>query len=322
MIHRTAIALAALPALMLAGTALAATAYQAPEAFARPGFASIQAWGINDAGSIVGSSDDVGYVYANGGFTSVVHPLANAGTIVTGIAQGGTMVGLYFVDNGNDDFATFSFVLDNGSFAPFALPNTTTTMVRAISPDGRYLSGMADTDTDSLGFVFDRSNNTTTWLAMAGSFQTIAQGVNRHGIVVGNHVLAASMRPSFVHDVTNGQETLVYDVAGLPNPRLRAINDAGTIGGFVSAGNAVIGTLAGGWYVFDKPSGVDIMSVYGVNSAGVAVGWSTFESVDGTQSWIARPVPEPGTWALLLLGGAAVLGAATRRRAAEPVAEH
>lgn len=297
--------------------AVAATAYHAPEALQRPGFTSIQPWGINDAGTIVGSSDSVGFVLANGVFQSVQHPLANAGTVVTGISNAGAMVGLYNVDDGAGSVTTSAFTLEGNVFTPFAYDGYVSTQLRAISSDGRYLSGMVFGTSAALGFVFDRSAGTTTWLSYPNSFQTVAQGVNRHGQVVGTHYPGAPSRPSFVRDLTQGTEVLIPTVAGFSNPRLRALNDAGTIGGFVIAGSAVIGTPTDGWFVFDKPSGVASMGVYGLNSAGVAVGWSVPEGGDGTQTvgWIARPVPEPGTWALLLLGGVAVLGAARRRAA-------
>ncbi|MEY3272615.1 MAG: hypothetical protein RLZZ341_1516, partial [Pseudomonadota bacterium] len=67
--------------LLLASTAAAALpAYDPPVPLLRGGFAGTAPWDINNVGTIVGESDGVGFVYAGGVFTSVLHPLGSSAT--------------------------------------------------------------------------------------------------------------------------------------------------------------------------------------------------------------------------------------------------
>jgi len=284
-------------------SAAAMAAYTDPVPFNRPGYASTQPWDINESGTIVGTSDGEGFVFEGGVFSSLVHPDATAGTTVTGVTDDGTLVGSYWISDGADVWEQHGYIYSGGTFTPFDVPSATSTSIRHVSSDGRYLTGVGSDEADSYGFAYDRQAMVLTTFGGGAEFSTIAQGVNTLGQVTGSFFRDNSAggfeSVSFVFDLTTGVRTEYTEINGLQRPRFRDINDSGVITGFVG-NQAFVGT-PGNWHVFSAATGGSSMLGYGLNEAGVLVG--SYQNPDSTTSgWISSPVPEPGTWVLMALG--------------------
>lgn len=284
-------------------SASALAAYTDPVPFNRPGYASTQPWDINDSGTIVGISDGEGFVFEGGVFSSLAHPDATNGTTVTGVTDDGTLVGSYWISDDADLWQQRGYIYSGGTFTPFDVPGATSTSVRHVSSDGRYLSGSWSDEAESFGFAYDRQAMVLTTFGGGAEFSTIAQGVNTLGQVTGSFFRDDSAggieTVSFVFDLTTGVRTEYLEINGLQRPRFRDINDSGVITGFVGT-QAFVGT-PGNWHIFAPPADGSTMIGYGLNEAGVLVGYYSNSGLISA-GWISSPVPEPGTWVLMALG--------------------
>ena len=294
------------PWLMLAalGSPTAQAADYNISTYSRPGTLNTSFWGINNSGQIAGSTYDgtafSGFVYSSGTFTSLAGPTGSVENQALGISDGGVVVGSYFTGPTDPELG---FIYESGSYTSFNVLGATSTTLRGISPDGRYLSGTFDEASSSLnGFLFDRTNGALVRFG-AG---TIVQGMNSHGVLVGSFFMG--LRTPFTYDITTGIRTDY----GPENDRYRDINDDGLIAGF-RAGTALVGRPGS----FQNLAVAGAISTFaeGINNAGWVVGGYTDATGMVDNAFIARPVPEPGSWALLL-GGLAAVGVSTRRRRA------
>lgn len=295
-----------LVALALSPAALAAYALHALNV---PGASRTQAWGINDSGDIVGSfveaNQQRGFLYSKGVFTTIAGPAGAWDAAVTGISNDGLMIGL-FSDSVSSERKSFLF--DGSLYTPFLLPGASVTEARSISADGRYLAGNAA----GQGFAYDRLAGSHQMIGAVGGF-TIAQGVNDLGQVVGstNAPGAGSAQQPFVFDMPNASLHLALPgFEGLGQPRLRAINNGGVMGGFSNNGLAFVGQP--GSFETLAFAGASFAAVYGLNSHGVAVGF--YQLPDGSyHSFVATPVPEPTSVLLITLGLICLGGCKCRR---------
>jgi hypothetical protein len=101
-----------------------------------PGALSTFAFGINDAGQIVGSYTEPGgrqrgYVRTGSTFTTIDYPGADM-TRVNAINNAGDMVGCF----GSAGLCTSGFLLSGGTFTPIAHPGSPTTVAAAINDAG------------------------------------------------------------------------------------------------------------------------------------------------------------------------------------------
>ncbi len=295
------VALAALAAC----TSAAASAYTVTP-YAVPGSASTRLWGLNDHGVLVGQDDNGGFIDDHGAITTV--NLDGAPGFVAGISNGGLAVG---------SDGTSSFFYQGGVYTPFSIAGANYTLLRGISANGRYATGVFETaGGEDDGFVFDRVTSTLSMLVPpAGNAFTAMQGVNDDGIAVGSLNVGASV----MFDTAHGTTTTFTELDGLTGVRFRAIDDAGDIGGWAhSPATGITGfldTAAGGLTTFALDS--EATYVYGLNNAGEAIGF--YEDPDSTDhSFVitASAVPEPSSaasTALALLAGCALF--ARRRKA-------
>lgn len=293
----------------------AAPAYNAPVDFSRPGYASTQPWGINDGGVIVGTSDDVGFVYSGGVFTSYERAAWDR-TSLSGIASDGTLIGFSTREEPGQIVTTESFVVVAGTLTPFLLPGATSTTLRGISGNGRYLAGTYEDAGFGGGFVFDTVLATYQAIASGEESVVILQGVNDSGLAVGS-VLDLSTgsvsRIGIVVDAATGTRSDTVDIGAANGAQFRGINNAGTIVGSAAGSLSFVGAPGDGWLLdlAPPPAGFSSTFAYGINTQGTVVGFYAAAGI--TQGWVATPVPEPAAWALLLTGLAAV-GAASQRR--------
>jgi hypothetical protein len=281
--------------LLLAATAAAVLACGAARAttwtvstFDMPGSSETQPFGINDSGVIVGESDFGGFIDTHGSFVTVNGP-AGPGSM-TGISDGGLAVG--------GDVIGSSFLYQGGTITPFAVPGAAGTVVRGISANGRYLTGIYTDGTSNLGYVWDRTTSTlSTMSTPAGTSVLVIQGVNDSGVATGS----LDNGESLVYDSATGTSTYFTSWGSLTKLRFRAINDEGQVGGWAVEPDGhfvgIVGSPTTGFDTIDI-GGAGETIVYGLNDSGQAVGFYT-DAAGLEHGFLASSVPEPATAALL-----------------------
>ena len=286
----------------------------------RPGATFTTAWDVNNSGQIVGSTSgdtgSQGFIYSGGIFTSLSGPSGAISTNALGISDAGVVVGSYYTSSSIDPDGNLifgpetSYIYSGGVYTSFTVPGSNNTEARAISPDGRYISGYYDSDAGEQGFVLDTLTNAFAFIGSGDGF-TIAQGINNSYQVVGSDIISPSTRPGFIYDIPTGTRTDVL-LPGSTRTAFRAIDNAGVIAGWYVAGGITHGfTGYPGTIQSIDVAGADSTTVEGSNDLGVLVG--NYDVGDQTFAFVARPVPEPETWALML-AGIALLPLVRRRR--------
>ena len=134
--------------------------------------------------------------------------------------------------------------------------------------------------------------------------QSYAQNLNITGLIVG----AADRGSGLTRAVYWDSSDQIFDIGTLGGTSgwAQAINDANVIVGFSNNGtaNRAFGFVPGGsitdlnTLLLPGASGWVISRVYDINNAGLIVGEGTFGGV--TQAVVLSPIPESGTWALIL----------------------
>lgn len=294
----------------------------------KPGAASMGLFDINNNGVMVGySAAGVGptdysqaLIYDGANFTTLSGPAGSISSAALGISDGGTVVGNYYssavVDGGTGEVVfgpSSGFLYSGGSYTTLTIAGANDTFLRGISADGRYVSGYYSTDAAAgIGFVYDTLAGTLATLSAPNSLQTIAQGINSAGIVVGSDILRGdptttpptpTTRPAFTYDIATGTRT-DQSIAGANRTAFRDIDDAGTITGWFrdpsnpdgtpGPTHAFIGSVAD----FEQLDFAGAFNTFGEgsNNAGIVVG-SFFYSADDpvSHAFVATPVADPAT---------------------------
>ncbi|MGZ5949763.1 MAG: PEP-CTERM sorting domain-containing protein [Isosphaeraceae bacterium] len=251
------------------------------------------AFGINSAGDVVGGNGTNAFFLPNGG--SLQHLTTPAGAInAFGINDNGNIVGQF--TSGNN---TPGFILNSATGTTFTTIN------------------------QPMGITADVIN---------------AQGINNHGLVVGFYLGNDGQVHGFTATAptTPGgpiTATAVTDPTIPANPhepgatfvfsQILGINDKGLAVGYfgdstTSQHGYFYNTLTNSYTFLDDPAamfhnGVEITQITGINNAGDIAGFYT--DANGTfHSFIAVPVPEPSSMALLGIGVTSVAVWARRRR--------
>lgn len=314
--------LLALSATLLLGAAQAATPYAATP-FDVPDASSSFLYDINNVGSMVGyattASGSQSFVVSGGGvFNWLSGPVGSLNTTALGLSDTGVVVGAFSdtqVDDGSGNLVfgpNKGFILDASGYSTVALTGYDETVVRAISPNGRYITGYASNATTWDGWMLDRSTGNLT--VIASGLLVIAQGVRDDGVVVGSRIwqpapATPTQREAFRFEA--GVYT-AFQLAGQTDTRARALSDDGLLAGWLRNGSdisAFFGSAAD--YSTVTWSGLQTYAE-GLNNAGVGVG-AYLDANDNWQALVFNPVPEPATYGLML-GGLGLLGATLRRR--------
>lgn len=295
--------------------------------FFRPGAASTALWDVNNTGLMVGYTTSgsgpldvsTGYLYDGSAFTTLSGPTGAVSSFASGVSDAGVVVGSFTSTRVTDEFGdvvpgpSSSFIYTAGSYVQFDVPGASETYLRAISPDGRYISGYYITAAGlGVGFIYDRTTGVQTDVSKPNSRLTIAQGINVHGVMVGSDILTGppTTRPGFVYDVATNLRTDL-SIPGMPRTAIRSISDDGEMAGwFLDAGGLQHGFvgLTTGYEQIDF-LGASATYIEGSNNAGVVVG--AYSVGDATRAFIGMRVPEPGTW---MLAGVALLALGLSRR--------
>jgi hypothetical protein len=231
-----------------------------------PGAVSTFAFGINDAGQIVGSYTESGgrqrgYIRNGTTFTTIDYPSAQT-TRVTGINNAGDMVGCY--DSGA--LCNSGFLLSGGTFTPIAYPGSTTTVPLGINDDD-----------DIVGFA----NSVNAFLLRDGTFSpiehpspqeftTFVNAISNEPAVVG--AFNRSLGGPFEGFVSRAGVFSPVAYPGAPQSTLpNAVNTAGQIVGDsqVSGGPQERFLLSGGVFSLLNVGG----PIRGINNVNQVVGY-------------------------------------------------
>lgn len=285
------------------------------------------ATGINNLGQVSGvygpnQFGQSGFVYAGGGITD----LGGGNTTVFGINNAGQVAGYEFDSafrytpgvgavslGGFGGMSSYAYgINEQGQVAGTAeLPNGLERAFRytegaGLQELGSLFGGYSQgSDINNHGWVTGRSDGDNVFLYRDGPGMTylgpgFGRAINDNGLVVGrNNSLATMYR--------DGQTLYLGDLGGNQS-EARDINSLDMVVGTSINGDnrfrAFLWTEAGGMMdlnsLIGTNSGWTLVQAFGINDAGQIVGEGNFNGRN--YAVLLNPVPEPSTWALLLLG--------------------
>jgi len=302
---------------------LASTDWGASDRFSNPWGMSGSAIGINDAGQIAWTNTDLNKavyatVWANG-VTTALGTLGGAQSDARGINQAGQIVGRAQDANGNWRAVVWS----GGQPTELVTPNaSSSSRATAINNAGQIVGyeqrqseqfplhpvqwdqGVASSLDESLG-------HTTTYLPNA-------YGLNDLGQIVGS--VKAPNTVDYYRAVLwdHGVSRMLDMPSGVDAAEAKDINNAGQIVGFISPKGPYSDFRAATWIngqVIDLNSllpasvvdaGWVLLGANAINEVGQIVGQARNTKTGVIDAFVLTPVPESGTFAMMLLGLGAV----------------
>jgi autotransporter-associated beta strand protein/probable HAF family extracellular repeat protein len=216
------------------------------------------AWGINNAGQIVGDdSSNRGFLYSGGVFTPIAVPQAISNTVAFDINNAGQIVGAYnagaagFLYSGgiytslsraaygiNDSgvivgytpnsATNTGYIYSGGIYTSLSVPGSVFTFPTGINDKGQIVGGWSNPGAGVLidGFLY--SNGVFTTLNVPGSTYTNAWGINEEGQIVGDYADASGVHP---FRYSNGVYVTLVDPLLTNLAYAQGINDFGQIVG-------------------------------------------------------------------------------------------
>ena len=213
-----------------------------------PGAPEQSAFGVNEAGQIVGEYVDSSGIYhgwelSGGTFTTIDVPFSGAsGTGANGINDSGEIVG------GWDGSGTsqHGFTLIGGTYTSFDYPGAIQTNAWSLNNKGDIVGYWVDTSGVLHGFLL--SGGTYASFDPPGSVWTVPTGIDDAGDIVGGYCTTAEC----VEDLNGVQGFLLsqgtfatFTIPGATGTALAAINDQGVIlGGYYDVAGFQHGFLA------------------------------------------------------------------------------
>jgi hypothetical protein len=275
------------------------------------------------------NADDIGYLYSSGNYTAIIDPLGvgNGGTEPRGINNAGEIVGGYHTPTG-----TSGFLYAGGKFVTLGLPGSSYALsinnlgqvlgvssgvpfiyangvyspapvaVTAFNDKGQFVGTEFISGVGQVGFLY--SGGVTTTVSLPGSLSTQLSGINDNGIAVGRSVFPGSLTLGFTY--TNGSITTFSAYANYTVPT--GINNPGQIIGEAN-GPVYEGYCCGSFLLSNGTLTPLIGLATGINDLGEIVGQD-----------FTSGIPEPSTWAMMLIGFVGIGLAAYRRTKKNAVA--
>ena len=275
---------------------------------AAPTYTHSWGYGINNSGDIVlsaGSNEASFRRDASGTFTEILYS-GHTPTVALGINNLGVIVGDAY-NPPTDSYIGFMRAAD-GTFSNFTYPGAVGAnggmQANDINDSGVIVGGYAVSSSDSGAFIRLSDGQFRTFRFMDAP-NTIAYGINNAGDISGQSSAGSFLRYA---DGT----FLSIAVAGASETQAFGINNSGQVVGlYVDNGvHGFVRSSSGIFSFFDVP-GAENTQPWSINDSGQVVGVTL---VDGRNyAFIATPVPEPSTLALLAIGGVAI-GFIVRRR--------
>lgn len=201
--------------------------------FLVPGSSSTRAYGVNNAGKIVGSYFTVssnewhGFEIVRGSSITIDYPGA-VQTFPAGINNRDQVVGSYVPQSG----PLSGFILSNGQFTTLSVEGASETLPAAINVSGTVV-GWWDAPSSAYPFIY-LDGNYILPTTPPGAQLTLFTGINKRGEIVGHYLENDSaIFKGFIF--VKG----VYNSISVPNAksvRLGGINDHGDITGTIMTG--------------------------------------------------------------------------------------
>jgi PEP-CTERM motif len=289
-----------------------------------------QELGINSFGTIAGYFGSGAMGHPNQGYT-VVAPYAQPNftnenfpgsvqTQVTGINNIGTTVGFWSNQN------NASLVNNNFGFVDIA--NTFRNVNNPATGTGPAINQLLGVNNSNVavGFYVDGAGATHgyTYDIAAMTFSpnlddphgigaTTAAAINNSGVIAGFYLDSMGISHGFID---NGGTFSTIDPTGSMSTMLLGLNDNGlAVGTYIDAMNVMHGLLYNlnnnTFQNIDDPNGIGTTTINGINDLNQLVGFYV-NGNDNTIGLLANPVPEPSSWAMMLIGFAG-LGFALRQ---------
>lgn len=283
------------------------------------------AFGINNTGVVTGNYLDpgtglvTGFVYANGAYTSVAVPSALS-TSLGAINGAGLALGTY--EAVGNTIHSFTYDGSNITFLPdYPGTGVTETAAYGINNAGRIV-GVTSSDASFVPFSgFELVAGVYTPYAYPGSVSTGLLGINDSGAIVGNYFDAQGGSFGFLLPSGLASTPVEVNFPGAAGTWPLSINNFGDIAGFYEdSDNIGHGFVYDGstYLTVDYPDDPGLSPVipgetgtflWQINDQGQLAG--TYNNY--SNGFVASVVPEPSTYALVLLGAGAVYAWGRRR---------
>jgi PEP-CTERM motif len=283
-----------------------------------------QALGINNANEIVGYGNMTifnGFTLTlppvAGNFTRLNVPGADGGTQVIGISNGASpaSVGFYIKAGVTHGFANTGG--QGGTFTTLDAPGFAFTQLLGINHNGNTAAGYWTTDpagatgqiAGTVSPMFNGATFTNINHLLPANTNSQATGVNDLGIVSGFYQEGPNTSPVFTAFFDQFGSITSFKVPGSVSTQALGINDQGWIvGDYTVANGDMFGFLdkGGGVFITLDPFGSTAVTANGINDNGNVVGFyvNAAGATIGFESAPlgSTPIPEPSTWAMMLLG--------------------
>ncbi|SDD48989.1 probable extracellular repeat, HAF family [Massilia sp. PDC64] len=277
--------------------------------------------GINDAGVVVGASDNAAgnthaFVYANGTMTDL-GTLGGNNSSAAAINSSGQVVG---VADGADGSYAFLYSPGGGMHSLGTLPGGVFSRAESINDAGVVVGGsLAGTTPLPLFHAFMYASGAMTDLgSLTGAF-SVAQAVNDRGVVVGWSNAGLNIDHAFLYAA--GVMTDLGTLSGQGSSGAYDINNAGQVVGWSEVANKETrgilyenGAMVDLDALVDAASGWTIQTAFAINDLQQIAAYGC--NRDACQALLldpVSPVPEPRTDAMVL-AGLALLGWSLRGR--------
>jgi len=285
---------------------------------------------VNNAGVVVGNSLTTSFgagalpvMWTNGVLSALTMPPSQTVGRANDINNAGVVVGS--VNAGNLETAT---IYSGGSATLITATTANGSTMRTaygISDGGRVAGSGIDPSNAAVnvGLVYDIASGTMVSVgALPGANGALAFGISNAGHVVGSSMLNQGSGRPYVWTPGGGIVEIPLPTA-TSQGSARGVNSAGWTVGTASSAFAIPFLYDGtatyrladllpansGWDLLTNTSS----SALSISEDGSIVGTAVVNGLTHAYRMALVPVPEPGTWALMLGGGALLAGARRRR---------
>lgn len=276
---------------------------------------------INDAGQIAWTRTDINNarqatVWSNGESTNLGN-LGGAQSDARGINQAGQVVGRAQDANGN----WRAVVWNAGQATELLTPNaSSSSQANALNNAGQIVGyeERASQPYSAHPVIWDQGVAANLDESLGRSYEPQAYGLNDVGQIVGS--VKAPSTGDYYRAVLwdHGVSSMLDLPSGFYAAQAKDINNAGQVVGFMLANDTNVGFRAATWIngqVIDLNSllpasvvdaGWVLLGANAINEAGQIVGQARNTNTGVIDAFVLTPVPESGTFALMLLGLGAV----------------